>query len=173
MGKYLITGRQGSGKSTVIRTLRERGYTAYNTDDMPEVSRLEDRRTGQQVDWPKGLVDWDRYSWNWQAEPLKKLLESDETVFIGAVMGNQRDFYSLFNKVFALIVTKETLAIHLETHEHKYTAEEMERIIGRHELRQPKYIADGAIPVDNNGPVEQTVQAILAQINDNGSLATH
>jgi broad-specificity NMP kinase len=171
MGKYLITGRQGTGKSTVIRVLQELGYTAYNTDDMPKVCRLEDAASGQPVTWPDGLVDWDRYRWNWQAEPLKQLLASAKTVFIGAVMGNQKEFYPLFDKVFTLVVCKETLAQHLETHEHEYMPADIARIVERHEARQPKYIKDGAIPIDNNRPIEHTVQAILTQIDDPQNMA--
>jgi dephospho-CoA kinase len=166
MGKYLITGRQGAGKSTVIQALQKLGFTAYNTDDMPEVTRLEDRQTGKPIDWPKGLVDWDRYSWNWQAAALQQLLASDETVFIGAVTGNQREFYHLFDKIFALIVNEQTLRAHLTKHEHEYVSEDIERIIARHAERQPRYVAEGAVAIDNNGPVEQAVQQILGQIND-------
>ena len=47
MGKYLITGVAGSGKSSVIDELRNRGFAAYDTDDLPDVTRLQDKETGE------------------------------------------------------------------------------------------------------------------------------
>ena len=102
MGKYLITGRQGSGKTTVIKQLQKLGYTAYNTDDLPDVTKLQNKETNETIDWPEGKVDWSRYAWNWQKPEIEKLLASDEIVFIGAVVSNQVDFYPMFDKVLLL-----------------------------------------------------------------------
>src|SRR6478609_3234696 len=104
MGKYLITGAAGSGKSTTIGALQDRGFSAYDTDDLPEVTRLQERATGRFVDWPKGPADFSKNAWNWQEKGLKKLLASDETVFVGASVANQQEFYPLFDTIFALIV---------------------------------------------------------------------
>jgi dephospho-CoA kinase len=54
MSKFLITGRQGSGKTTVIKQLQKLGYTAYNTDDLPDVTKLQDKETGETIEWPEG-----------------------------------------------------------------------------------------------------------------------
>ena len=62
MGKYLITGRPSSGKTTVIETMKRRGFQAFNTDDMPEITKLEEQETGKPVPWPEGVVDWKRYT---------------------------------------------------------------------------------------------------------------
>ena len=162
MGKYLITGRQGSGKTSVIRRLEEIGHTAYNIDDILGVTRLEDS-TGQLVGWPDGPIDWSYYRWNWQSEQLKQLLANDDTVFVGAVTGNQTEFYPLFDRIFVLIVDAHTLRQHLETHEHNYTPEDIGRILEGHEANQPRFIAEGCIPINNNGSLDATVQAILEQ----------
>lgn len=66
MGKYLITGRQGAGKTAAIKELQSRNYTAYNTDDSPEVTALQNISTGEVAQWPKGPVDWTKFAWNWQ-----------------------------------------------------------------------------------------------------------
>lgn len=129
MSKYLITGRPGSGKTTVIQELKRLGYRAFNTDELDDVTKLQHRSTGEVVPWPKRPVDWTRFSWNWQEDTLKKLLAGDADVFIGAVVGNQKDFYGLFDKIFVLTVTLETLTQRFKTHEYKRTSEGIKRLL--------------------------------------------
>lgn len=166
MGKYLITGRQGSGKTTVIKILQERGYTAFNTDDLPNVTKLQDRQTGEVIDWPDGKVDWSKYAWNWQEQELKKLLASDEIVFIGAVVSNQVNFYDFFDKVFVLTVDGNTLRSRLETHEHDshHLPGVIEQILTNHEAKQKQFIEEGAVPIDAKGTTAEIVADILSKI---------
>ena len=39
--KCLVTGQAGSGKSTVASELVRRGFVAYDTDSMPEVTGFD------------------------------------------------------------------------------------------------------------------------------------
>jgi hypothetical protein len=68
MSAYFITAAPGSGKSTIIRALKELGLSAFDTDDIPGVTGLEDKTTHRPIDWPNGPVDWTKYDWNWQPE---------------------------------------------------------------------------------------------------------
>lgn len=167
MGKFLITGRQGSGKTTAIRELQKRGYTAYNTDDLPSVTKLQNKITGKFLDWPEGKVDWTKCAWNWQEKELKKLLASDATVFIGAVVTNQRQYYSLFDKVFVLVVDEDTVRQRLATHEHKghHLPGEVERIVANHTIKQNMFIEEGAFPISGMRSTDGIVDDILHQIN--------
>ena len=103
----LITGSSGTGKSTVIKELKRRGYTAIDGDEEPGLSRLEIQETGEPTDWPDGFVDWSFYAWNLNETVLKQLLQKDETVFFGTISGNQADYYSLFEKIIVLTVSPE------------------------------------------------------------------
>ncbi|MDB5175689.1 MAG: hypothetical protein JWM81_547 [Candidatus Saccharibacteria bacterium] len=165
MGKYLITGRQGSGKTTLIKFLQEQGYTAFNTDDLPDVTRLQDRQTGEVIDWPEGGVDWTKYAWNWQEQALKNLLATNDTVFVGGVVSNQADLYDLFDKVFVLIVDAKTLRTRLETHEHQshHLPGVIDRILTNHEIKQKLFVEDGGIPISANGTAAEIADAILSQ----------
>jgi broad-specificity NMP kinase len=165
MGKFLITGRQGSGKTTVIKRLQELGYTAYNTDELEGVIELQDMLTGEEISWPDGTVDWTKYEWNWQDKPLKQLLASNDTVFVGAVVTNQRYFYPLFDKVFVLTLAKDTLKKRLQTHEHKshHLPGEIERIIATHEVKQKKFIEDGGLAITADRTINEIVDDILHQ----------
>jgi broad-specificity NMP kinase len=166
MSNYLITGSQGSGKTTVIKQLQKLGYTAYNTDDLPDVTKLQDIETGETIEWPDGKVDWSRYAWNWQEKEIMKLLRNDDTVFIGAVVSNQEKFYDLFDKVFIIIVGPETLRRRLLSHEHKshHLPGFIEKMILNHEKRQNEYIKNGAIPVSGEGTPSEIANSILSKI---------
>ena len=166
MSKYLITGRQGSGKTTVIKQLQKLGYTAYNTDDLPDVTNLQDIETGETIEWPDGKVDWSRYAWNWRKPEIEKLLASDEIVFIGAVVSNQQDFYSMFDKVFVLTVSSNTLKTRLETHEHSshHLSGEIDRITNDHENKQTSFINEGAEPISGEGTPAEIANSILSKI---------
>lgn len=172
MGKYLITGRQGSGKTTVIKLLQQRGYTAYNTDELPTVTQLQNRETGEIVNWPEGKVDWSRYAWNWQRPEIERLLASDETVFLGAVVSNQTEFYPLFDKVFVITVSANTLKNRLESHEHAthHLPGEVERIITEHDRKQNQFISEGAQPISGEQPPEAIVDEILNIVGLDGSV---
>lgn len=163
MSKYLITGRQGSGKTTLIKHLQKLGYTAYNTDDLPDVTKLQDRETTEIIEWPEGKVDWSKYAWNWQKPKIEKLLTSDEVVFIGAVVSNQLDFYSMFDKVFVITVSSDTLRARLETHEHAshHLPGVIDRITNDHEKKQALFISEGAEPISGEQSTEEIANNIL------------
>lgn len=167
MGKYLITGRQGSGKTTLIKTLQERGFVAYNTDDLPETTKLQDDQTGEVIDWPDGQVDWSKYSWNWQRNEIEKLLNSAGDVFIGAVVSNQKDFYDLFDQVFVITLRPESLRARLELHEHAshHLPGVIDRILTNHQAKQQSIINDGAIPIDGEGSPSDIVDSLLKRIS--------
>jgi predicted ATPase len=164
MGKYLITGRPGSGKTAVIQELQRRGYQAFNTDDMSEVTQLEEQATGKVVPWPDGPVDWNKYIWNWQEDGLRKLLNLEGDVFIGAIVGNQREFYPPFDKIFALTITTETLRQRLDSHAHRRTTAEKDKAIAVHDQKQARFEEQGLILVPADGPVNEVVDDILAQL---------
>lgn len=164
MGKYLITGRPGSGKTTVIESLKRRGFQAYNTDNMPEITKLEEQETGKPVPWPDGVVDWKKYIWNWQETGLRNLLQNENDIFIGAIVGNQQTFYPLFDKIFALTISAETLQKRLNSHAHPRTAKEKERAITAHHDKQARFEKQGLILIPADGSVDEIIDNILAQL---------
>ena len=163
MGKFFITGRQGSGKTTVIKYLQKLGYTAYNTDDLPDTTRLQNKKSGKTIDWPEGPVDWTTYAWNWQKPAIERLLQSNDTVFLGAVVSNQSEFYSMFDKIFVISVSSETLRRRLTAHEHTshHLPGEVDRITQNHDIKQIQLIQEGGIPISGEGSIEEIVATIL------------
>lgn len=164
MGKYLITGRPGSGKTTVIKALKRRGLRAFNTDDMPEVTKLEGQETGKPVPWPEGVVDWKKYIWNWQEAGLLNLLQSEGDIFIGAIVGNQQKFYPLFDKIFALTISSETLRERLNSHAHPRTVQEKEQALAVHCDKQARFEKQGLVLIPADGSVDEIIDNILTQL---------
>jgi AAA domain len=170
VAKYLITGVAGSGKSTVAQALSERGYRAYDTDDLPEVTRLEDRG-GRPVEWPEGPVDWSEYAWNWQEAGLRKLLAGPGSVFVAAVVSNQARFYPLFEAILVLVADPATLRNRLLSRtENDYGKhpDELAGILSYHaELERELRSAPRAAAIDATRPLQAVVDEIIARTRPN------
>ena len=173
MGRYLITGRPGTGKSEVTRALADRGYNAYDLEDLPGIVRLEVKATGEPTNWPEGYVDWEYYAWNLQGPALEKFLGAQGTkdVFVSVSATNQSQFYHLFDTVFALVVSDpeehRRRLKNRNVHEYGQTDENIERNIAASTEKTAKYIADGALPIDNMRPLDDVVSEILALAAEN------
>jgi len=168
MPKVFITGQSGSGKTTVLTELERRGYTTYNTDDILGVTRLELQETGKPVAWPKGYVDWTKYTWNWQDSELRKLLDQESTLFVGAVVGNQANYYHLFDYLFVLTIDDNELRKRrLNRNEHRYNDghKNVEESVTRNRENTAAFIAAGAIPIAANRPVSEVADEILTIIS--------
>ena len=110
--KCLVTGQAGSGKSTVAAELVRRGFVAYDTDSMPEVTGFDSLETGEPVGWDaiNHPIDFRRVAWNWRLDKLQELLASADDVFVCAITSNTVELSHLFDKVFVLVPDRETLA---------------------------------------------------------------
>lgn len=89
MTAILITGMSGTGKSTIMRRLRARGYTAIETDEpgwcVPENG-----------DWSQPDSDWIL-----DEDRVSQLLDQHQHthLFVDATRPNQGRFYSQFDHV--------------------------------------------------------------------------
>lgn len=154
MTKYLITGNAGTGKSSVIEILRVRGFAAYDTDELPDLTRRVAPKNNTQL----------AYSNEWDEEALRSLLASDHVVFIGGSVSNQQDFYPMFSKMFGLCLDQDSLDHRLATRTNNPTGN------GVHDraflLSINKRIEDnlkivGAEMIDASQPLDTVVDNIL------------
>lgn len=113
MSKYLITGLAGTGKSTQVRILNSRGYTAIDLDNH-DIGEWVDKKTGQVViNRPPGRF-LDKYEWKWNQAMLDKLLQSpDSPTFFFGIAANQSLFYKHFVKIFCLDLDDKNLVYRL------------------------------------------------------------
>ena len=127
------------------------------------LTRLEVRETGQPAEWPKGYVDWHYYSWNANEDRLKELLESNKTVFIAGIMGNQEKLYHYFDILIALDISPPEHKRRLQLRPKRKVGDDernIQRRLDRYSMHMEKFKADGFIVVDNNGPITVTVNFI-------------
>jgi hypothetical protein len=172
--KILITGRSGAGKTMLLPALQERGFTVYNTDDMPEISRFEDMQSHEPVKLPKGYIDWKKIAFRWQAEPLRKLLDSTANVAIAAVMANQKDFYGWFNLRFVITIDTDALSRHWQhssSHHKDMDPANLERAVALHNEKQQHFIDDGCIPISGDRPIAEMANDIMRVVDEHGGMA--
>jgi broad-specificity NMP kinase len=164
VASFLITGSPGCGKSCVSAELRQRGYAAYDTDDIPAVTRME-FLDGTPAGWPGSPIDWSRYAWNWQGTGLRALLASSDIVFVAAVVSNQERYYHLFEAIFVLTADTETLRRRLLSrtgNDYGKHPDELAGVLAYHPQRQRELLADPrAVAIDGTRPVGQVASDIL------------
>lgn len=169
MPKVLITGSSGVGKSTIIDNLHGRGYVAYDTDDIPGATSLIHIPTGQPIDWPKhGPMDWrNTYAWNWQEPVFSNLLKSSETVFIGAVVGNWRNYINEFDHIIVLGISPDEQRHRLlkrTTHKHGNDIAEINQRVERQIRARQPYLDAGAKLLMNDTSIDAVVDKLIEMV---------
>lgn len=165
MGKYLITGRGGSGKSTICRELQRRGYPAFDADEVPGLCRWENRQTGEPIEVdPAGYIDYKKISWAWQDVVFKRLFAEHDDLILCGSSSNQEDYHSLFDAVLVLTLDKKTHDHRLRTRDFDYGKHpDLRReIVEHHQLFAKRMIAAGAVAVDATQPLDKVVDEILS-----------
>jgi shikimate kinase len=101
---FLVEGGSGTGKSSVCRELRRRGYRAVDGDN--EIAYQGDPKTGLPVEGSG------RYEYHiWDVDKVREIAagNEEEIVFFCGGSRNFGKFLTLFDKVFVLDVDIETL----------------------------------------------------------------
>lgn len=162
--KVLITGSSTVGKSTVAAELQRRGFNSIDGDEYPELVRLEDKMTGEPVEWPVGYVDWSKYSWNLQEKRLNEVLAQDDVVFFVGIFGNQPDYYHLFDHLIVLTIVPDEYERRLKNRPRREVGDNDQNMadrIRKYPVLLQRFIDSGAKPVDASGTVVQTTDTIL------------
>lgn len=167
MKKIFITGVSGTGKTTIANELKQRGVRAIGIDEVPGLCHWESKSDGSVVDYEAKLDREfiDAHAWICDVGKLKGLL-NDAAVVLG-MAENQNEFVPLFDKVLLLRCRPETFL--------KRIRERMDNVFGQDESAQ-KYILDtyekfesdavanGAIPIDAEGPVDDVIKKVLDEV---------
>lgn len=167
--KYLITGVAGSGKSTIARELRKRGYAAYDVEQ--GFSYHVNKQTGERAVYPKHpTLEWyDKHERVFDEKILENLFKkhADEDLFICSITANQKKYYPRFNKIFLLTADDDTIIKRIEQRTDNHFGKhplELQRVLSRKQEFEDELKAAGAIVIPSVGPIDKVTGDILSHL---------
>lgn len=152
----------GTGKSSVIEELSQRGYRAFDLD-MPEWSHWVDAAPGDK------LTPKDGQDWVWQEERVRNLLSLHEGKYL-FVSGSAENMGKLFDVIDMIILLSAPLRTVMDRLGERsgvgygQTAEEQHKVAELIEKVEPLLRQSAHIEIDTRQPVTQTVDQILAKV---------
>lgn len=140
MAKVLVTGMSGTGKSSVLRVLGERGHLVVDTDT---------------DEWSEWVGD----GWNWRETAVGALLESHEHghLFLAGCHTNQGRFYDRLDAVVLLSAPAEVLLERIDARtDNPYgkSLEERELVLRHLAHVEPLLRATATAELDATEPLE-------------------
>lgn len=153
MPKVLVTGMSGTGKSTALGLLSERGHRTVDTDadEWSYWSTL-----------PDGSKDW-----IWREDAITRLLaeDLDGSLFVSGCKTNQGKFYSQFDHVVLLSAPVDVLLSRIAgrtTNDYGKRPGERELIL-RHVMEiEPLLRGTATLEIDASAPISEVVGQLEA-----------
>jgi dephospho-CoA kinase len=148
--RILVTGMSGTGKSTALAKLAERGFQVVDTDD-------------------PGWTEWNDEDggYVWREERIADLLARDGevTLYVSGTVSNQGRFYPEFDAVVLLSAPAEVLLSRLDsrtTNPYGKSAEERDLILSQLAEVEPLLRATCTHEIDPAQPIEEVVADLAA-----------
>lgn len=148
--RILLTGMSGTGKSTLIAALRQRGYRAIDMDE---------------AGWSRHAADGD---WVWAEEKLRAVLGSlpaDAVLFVSGCAQNQGQFYPQFDKIVLLSAPTDLIIQRLKTrttNDYGKHPDELAETLGYIETVEPLLRKGADLEIDTSAPLEAVLARVLA-----------
>jgi adenylate kinase family enzyme len=154
MPRVLVTGMSGTGKSTVLTELAERGYRVVDTDydgwseDVPSADGLGSEHL-------------------WREDRVSALLAEDIAglLIVSGCASNQGKFYDRFDAVVLLSVPVDVLLERIASRvDNPFGKDpvERERILGDLDWVEPLLRATATAEIDATRPLHEVVDAVEA-----------
>ncbi|HLN75524.1 MAG TPA: AAA family ATPase [Nocardioidaceae bacterium] len=157
MRNYLLEGVSGTGKTSVCKELRRRGFHAINGDT--DLAYQGDPETGEPTD--KGPSHWHHI---WHVDKVQALVadQNEPVTFFCGGSRNFSKFQDLFDAVFVLEVDLDTLHRRLDQRsEGEFGAHQSERNLIVRLHRSKEDTPKNGIPIDATAPLALVVDQIL------------
>jgi dephospho-CoA kinase len=152
MGKVLVTGMSGTGKSSVLLELAKRGHNIVDTDS---------------DEWSEWVTSDGEPDWIWREEKITALLtaHSSGMLFVAGCKSNQGKFYPLFDAVVLLSAPSEVILKRIETRDtNNYGKKPLERqkILEHLEFVEPLLRATATAEIDASKPLLEVADELVA-----------
>jgi dephospho-CoA kinase len=149
--KILITGMSGTGKSTVLERLKERGHITVDTDS-DEWSRWETL--------PDGSADW-----VWREDAIGSLLANHRhgVLFVAGCKTNQGKFYPLFDHIVLLSAPADIILARVagrKNNPYGKSPEERDQILRYLAEVEPLLRATATDEIDASLPLDEVVRQL-------------
>ena len=153
MSKVLVTGMSGTGKSTVLELLGQRGHRVVDTDS-DEWSHW--------VTAADGSADW-----IWREDAISNLLVGHDhgQLFVAGCKTNQGKFYPQFDHIVLLSAPAEVLFTRISLRSNNpYGKRPEERALILHYLAEvePRLRATATVEIDACAPVTEVARQLEA-----------
>ena len=153
MVRVLVTGMSGTGKSTALRALGQRGHRVVDTD------------SDEWCYWttlPDGSRDW-----VWREAAMTELLTGHRhgSLFVAGCKTNQVDFYPWFEHVALLSAPASVLLERIASrtsNSYGKSGQERETILGDLVEVEPLLRSSATVEIDASAPLEAVVRQLEA-----------
>lgn len=171
MQKILITGVQGSGKTTVAAELAKQDCSTIDSDNISHWvdesgKPLSEKRPASPSD------TWLRtHAWIWDQVKLHECLKQtlDHPLLLLGISWDQGHYYDLFDKIILLQLDESTTRQRLLSRNNGSVfgkkPHELQLVLEKLELFQSQAKAAGAIIIDARKPLETVVEEIVRAIS--------
>jgi hypothetical protein len=174
MALCYVTGLSGSGKSSVLRELRARGYHARGVDEDGYADWIN-RISGRADAFPHGERDFDFHAWcaahYWvlSVRRISRLSRAaarlGKPVFLCGSASGDDVVWHLFDKVIALVADERTIRQRLAARPDGFgTTQELADVLFWHAGFETAYRGFGATIIDATMPLPDVVAEVLAAV---------
>lgn len=168
MKVILVTGVSGVGKSALSLKLSEKGYTAYDAEEIEELFRMFDKNTGEE------MLAWDnddpevvkRMNWVCDVQKLKAHIANQKSdfIFYCGASSNNTEIIPLFDTVVLLTADEQILRERLSSRTSNNfgkVKEVQDMVIGWKNWFENETVDRGAITIDTNKNVDQVADEVI------------
>ncbi len=165
MKKFFITGISGSGKSSILKELKLKGFSTIDIDDIEGLCTWVNNNTLKIEKWKHGMTDewYNNHKYICDKEKLVNLMNKHNGVVVVACLpSNRRELLALFDKVFILQCAEDTFIKRIKERTNNDFGKhvlEQENLLSWYKNFETDMLARGAISIN-------TDQSLMTVVND-------